>query len=348
MHGDRHGNGAVVAGEACIRDRTAATSTITPMDVDPWRQYRRGAKAWLALLLGQAGQANGPYPLEAGITGAFLAGIFTNAVLLLTWDATRPAGIAGIAIAGVGMFCNRGGLAALRGAKRGGRGVKIMTWNVEHRNDPTNIADGIEACGSELVVLFEPVVAQLDAAERSAPRHVRCEVPGDGDERHAGIAAYGGERVSKIEWRDVGGMSAVRCELSLQDGARVAVWGYRPQAPTSAVLQPLWVEQLNALEAVLDEEALPVILMGDLNSTVWHEPFHRLIARRRLRRASRLLGGTWRHERLGWRGRIDHIYVDQRIRVARSRREAAWGSDHRPLTCEIVAVEAGPEEGARR
>jgi len=349
MPGNRYEHrGSVVRAERCIRDRTAATSTITTMGTDPWRQYRRGANAWLALLLGRAGQANGPYPLEAGITGAFLAGIFTNAVLLLTWDATRPAGIAGIAIAGMGAFCNRGGLAALRGARRGGRGVKIMTWNVEHRNEPGNVADGIEACGGELVVLFEPVVAQLDAAKKVAPGNARCEVPGDGDERHAGIAAYGGTRVSAIEWRDVGGMSATRCELTLHDGARVAVWGYRPQAPTSETLQALWVTQLDALDAVLAAETLPVILMGDLNSTVWHAPFHQIIVRRGLRRASRLLGGTWRHERLGWRGRIDHIYVDKRIRVARSRREAAWGSDHRPLTCEIVAVEAGPEEGARR
>lgn len=306
--------------------------------MDPWRQYRRGVHAWWALLLGQAGRAKGPYPLEAGITGLFLVGISTNAMLLLPWEATRPAGIAGIAIAGVGAFCNRGGLMALRPAKRGGRGVKIMTWNVEHRNEPAQIAAGIEACDSELVVLFEPVAAQLDAAERSAPGNVRCEVPGDGDERHAGIAAYGGTRVSKIEWRDIGGMSAVRCELSLSGGAQVAVWGYRPQAPTSAALQALWVAQLDALDAVLATETLPIVLVGDLNSTVWHEPFHQLVTRRGLRRASRLLGGTWRHERLGWRGRIDHIYVDSRIRVARSRREAAWGSDHRPLTCEIVAV----------
>jgi endonuclease/exonuclease/phosphatase (EEP) superfamily protein YafD len=310
------------------------------MNANPWRQYRHGAKVWLALLLGQAGKANGPYPLEAGITGAFLAGIVTNAALLLAWDATRPAGIAGIVVAGAGVYYNRGGVVALRGAKRGGRGVRIMTWNVEYRNDPANVAAGVAAGGGELVVLFEPVVRQLDAVGKVAPAHVRCEAPGDGGERHSGIAAYGGERVTKIEWRDVGGMSAVRCDLTLNDGKKVAVWGYRPQSPTSKDLQKLWSGQLDALEALLAKETLPVVLVGDLNSTVWHEPFHRLVTRRGLRRASPLIGGTWKHELLGWRGRIDHIYVDQRIRVARSRRESAWGSDHRPLTCEIVSVAA--------
>lgn len=321
-----------------MRDRTEPTSTIITMNVDPWRQYTRGVKSWTALLLGQAGRVRGPYPLEAGVTGAFLACILANATLLLAWSATRPAGIAGIAIVGVGAWCNRGGLAALRGAKRGNRGVKIMTWNVRYNNEPANVANCIAACASELVVLFEPVVEQLDAAERVAPSKTRCEVPSDGDERHAGIAAYGGERVANIEWRDIGGMSAVRCELVLNDGALVAVWGYRPQPPIGAENQVRWADQLDALNAVLAAEKLPVVLIGDLNGTVWHEPLHRLVTQRKLRRASRLLGGTWQHERLGWRGRIDHIYVDPRIRVARSRREAAYGSDHRPLTCELVSV----------
>lgn len=307
---------------------------------EPWRQYRSIGRAGVAIVLGRAGRGNSAYSLEAGVVGLYLSTLFINSIFLAAFEVTRRAAGLGFLILLGAVWNNRQGLYALKPARRGsGEGVDVMSWNVEYRNKPENVAAGIKSVSADLVVLFEPVSAQLDSAREAREWKIIHEVPGDGDERHSGIAAYGNEIVKEIEWHDLGGMSALRCLVQQEGRQPIAVWAYRPEAPTDEVRRERWVRQLKALEKALVEEKLPICLVGDLNSCVWHQPFSSVITEANLRRVSPMWGGTWRHETLGWRGRIDHIYTSPTIGRKKSRREAAWGSDHRALSCTIIPPE---------
>lgn len=332
-YGEKKPNDTGAEGTSIEKGETEAS-----LSKDPWRQYRRGAGAWASILNATAGRADGRYPLEAGLTGHILTIIAVNGAILTAFDPTRRAGLVGISIAAFGAWRNRSGLAALRRAKRTTkkeRGLRLLSWNVEHHNSPENVAKGVASAGADITILFEPLSAQTEAAKAALGKAVSCEMPGDGDARHAGIACYAGEG-GETTRSDVGGMPAIRCLAKDPNGNKIAVWGYRPEAPTGEDRQRRWVEQLDALAVALQEETEPIVLMGDLNSCVWHQPFSEVVSKLGLRRASPMIGGTWRHELLGWRGRIDHIYVDERISVVRTKRGSAWGSDHRQLVCEVL------------
>jgi endonuclease/exonuclease/phosphatase (EEP) superfamily protein YafD len=82
---------------------------------------------------------------------------------------------------------------------------------------------------------------------------------------------------------------------------------------------------------------MPVLLMGDLNCTPFSPWFPRLLERGALRDSAIGYGltGTWTGQ--GVRLPIDHILVNERLRVLDYREEAEWhGSDHRPVRATLA------------
>lgn len=278
--------------------------------------------------------------MAAAIVGHGIIGFFTVGVGFVTLLPIWEVGIVCIGLAGVLAVVHRRGLAALRRARRPQQApvLRIASWNVQNTNTGAFVAEGVQATGADVVVLFETEQRHIEALQTLGSGAVRFARCGDGRDEHDGLAVYTSRENVRTESREIGGMCAVRCEIDL-DGWRVAVWGYRPTAPTSVARVRSWELQMQALEEVLAGEPLPYLLVGDLNSCVWHVPLQRVVRRGRLRRASQLFGGTWRHPRLGWRARIDHLYVSPGIGAEGARRLSPYGSDHRPLVVDI-----GPEK----
>lgn len=306
---------------------------------EPWERYVGGARAFLAVVSGRGGKGTGRDTLAAALTGHVLVALSLNTAVLAAFPATRRAAAGSLLLLAVSAWNNRRGMRSLRRASRDGSGeaYRITSWNALYTNGAERVAEGVLGCGSDLVVLFEPVSAQLDAVARGGETRwkVAFEVPGDGDDRHAGIAAYGNERVREISWRDLGGMGAVRCELGTGERTEMVVWGFRPEAPTEPERQARWRRQMKALREVVAGEVHPCMLVGDLNSSVWHEPLWQVCAAGKLRRGSRALGGTWRHPVIGWRARIDHVFASEGVAVRSMRRGDACGSDHRMLHATV-------------
>jgi endonuclease/exonuclease/phosphatase (EEP) superfamily protein YafD len=310
---------------------------------DPWMQYRKGLKSLVSVYTGKAGKGEDEYTLEAALTGWMLGLLGVNTAILASIEATRGAAVIAMLVFLGGVVIHRGGLYGLRRSRRLGKaheGVSVVTWNVMYDNEPEQVASGVSETmlklNVDLVFLYEPVSAQLDAIEHSGAlikHHVRCVVPGDGDERHAGIAGYGGEHIESIDWVDCGGMGALRAVANL-GGEKIVIWGYRPEAPTSEERKERWKHQLKRLEELLAKETLPICLMGDMNSSIWHVPYRNVLNKFNLKRASGLRG-TWQHPQLGWRGRIDHIAVDDRLRSRGGGAIGSYGSDHKALYVEI-------------
>jgi len=310
----------------------------TAGEKDSWLQYGKGLRSWFSILSGRAGTGEDEHTLEAALTGAVLVLMALNTGILLAVGVSWTAAVLAAALTAWAAVQNRNGISALRPGRRAGKGedlVKVMSWNVLHDNAPAAVATGVADGEADLVILFEPVSGHLDALEEgvAAQYSIRCEVPGDGDERHAGIAGYGNQKVTSIEWRECAGMGALRAVVRTE-GGEIAVWGFRPEAPTTTERKERWRSQLRALEALLREERLPVCLLGDMNSTVWHRPYTEVLEKLRLRRAS-VLRGTWRHPVLGWRARIDHVLIGPGLVRGESGRIGPFGSDHQALVVEI-------------
>lgn len=303
---------------------------------EPWERYVGGIRAFAAVITGRAGRGVGRDTLAAAITGHIISALMLNTAVLAMFASTRRAAVGSLVLLVIAAWTNRYGLLCLIRAPKQGTGAaySITTWNVMHTNEPEQVASAVAECGSDLVVLFEPVTAHLDAVELSG-HMVRLEVPGDGDERHAGVAAYGNELVREITWHDLDGMGALRCVLAREHRDDLVVWGFRPEAPTDADRQVRWHRQMLALRKAVAAEEHPYIVVGDLNSCIWHEPLWRVCRDGGLRRGSSLRGGTWCHPVVGWRGRIDHILAGTGVAVRSMRRGRAHGSDHRMLSAVV-------------
>ncbi len=87
------------------------------------------------------------------------------------------------------------------------------------------------------------------------------------------------------------------------------------------------------LGAFVTSAALPRVLMGDLNATPWSRPYRDLVQEQGFLGSG--IAATW-PARLGPFGiPIDHILVDQRLKVIRRQVGPRVGSDHRPLLIEV-------------
>lgn len=305
---------------------------------DPWLEYRRGLRSLWSVYTGRAGRGEDAYTLEAACTWMLLVGLTANTSLLLAIGGTLAWAVAAL-VTGVGLWLNRGGLLHCRRAGRlesGQPTMRVLSWNVLYSNSASNVVDGLRGMEADLVVLYEPVSLHLDGLRESGvldSYDKRVEVPGDNDDRHSGIAGYGNEKVRELDWVDCGGMSAIRAVVEV-GGENVVVWGFRPEAPTTPERKQRWRLQLGRLAELIGQEVLPVCLTGDMNSSVWHRPYQDVLRSRNLRRASRLRG-TWRHEHLGWRARIDHVMVEDRLRAGNFSTGNPSGSDHRPVAADI-------------
>lgn len=90
--------------------------------------------------------------------------------------------------------------------------------------------------------------------------------------------------------------------------------------------------------AEMAQIARPVILVGDLNTTVWSSEMARLRAEGGLRDARAGYGpfATWRSKRLPLlRLPIDHVLLGGQVRVLRLQRGPDLGSDHWPLIARL-------------
>jgi exonuclease III len=302
---------------------------------ETWRKYAGGVRGVLAVLSGIAGAGRGEHTLAAGVVGHLLTIFSINTLLwgVLSILNTRNLRVFILSL-GFLIFCAYNNKAGFYLLKKAGKGVKngsvrVLSWNVQNCNSPENVRNGVEILSADLVILFEPETKHLDAIEKEN-WSVSCEVPGDGDERHSGIAGYGRQNVLSIDWVDIGKMSALRCEVLCKEG-RVAVWGFRPEAPTTPERQDRWHIQMQELEKKLSEEKLPYVIVGDLNSCIWHKPLNRIVRKHKMRRGVNIFKGTWKHPHLGWRARIDHAYLSPKVKLVETKTEKPFGSDHRPL-----------------
>jgi len=123
----------------------------------------------------------------------------------------------------------------------------------------------------------------------------------------------------------------------LLDGQRVTIIGTHPWSPISPAYTRLRNQHLEGLAAFAAEQPVPLIVLGDLNTTSWSPVFQDLLRIGKLRdsRAGFGVQPTWPVGVPLLRIPIDHCLVSTGVTVHRRWIGPSVGSDHAPLVVDF-------------
>ncbi|MEM1423509.1 MAG: endonuclease/exonuclease/phosphatase family protein [Planctomycetota bacterium] len=217
--------------------------------------------------------------------------------------------------------------------------ANVLTGN--ERFDET--LDGIHALAPDLAVLIEVNKAMIERV-RTDPR---WRIEFEEVQRFSGwvvaiAPAEGGVRLdaarSVVLTPDTRNIPAIDMHLT-HEGRSLRVLGVHARSPVSAGNAAQRNAQLGAIARWAVEATEPVVIAGDLNTTVWSHPYRGLERESGLRNAmrGRALRGTWPSVvpsplRVG----IDHVlYDDELVSLSRTLGDAG-GSDHAPVLVELA------------
>jgi endonuclease/exonuclease/phosphatase (EEP) superfamily protein YafD len=129
-------------------------------------------------------------------------------------------------------------------------------------------------------------------------------------------------------------------------GDVVTVIAVHPPHPTSARFARIRALQMKAIAEIAARTEGPLVVAGDFNSTPWSRPFHDLTTQGRLvdAAARRPWQTTWPTWLPGLGLPIDHVLVNRHLVARRLERGPDIGSDHYPLTADLMM--ARPRAGA--
>jgi endonuclease/exonuclease/phosphatase (EEP) superfamily protein YafD len=135
------------------------------------------------------------------------------------------------------------------------------------------------------------------------------------------------------------GFAMPRARLSAPRAAPMEVVAVHPVPPTSGDAVASWSDGLQSLPPA--DPAGPVrLLLGDFNATLDHEELRRLLDTGYVDAADAVGKGltpTWPQERsIPPSVTIDHVLVDERVRVEDAHIHDLPGSDHRAVSAELV------------
>ena len=121
------------------------------------------------------------------------------------------------------------------------------------------------------------------------------------------------------------------------DGKLLRVFGSHPMPPLSAKLYEARNEHLQKLGETAHAYKDPMVVLGDLNISPWSDHFRQLIELGNLRDGRRGQGifNTWSTTLLPIEIPIDHILVNDHIRVVDMGTSELLGSDHKALWADI-------------
>ena len=143
---------------------------------------------------------------------------------------------------------------------------------------------------------------------------------------------------------------------TLPSGDRVKLYAIHPRPPQVGQSTAERDAQLMATALAASEDALPHVVMGDLNAVPWEDTVHRF---RRLGgfrdpRVGRGLFMTWHAEHQLLRWPLDHVLPGPGWSLAAMRVLPAFGSDHLPLLVDLcrqpgllARLAADPDDVAR-
>lgn len=143
-------------------------------------------------------------------------------------------------------------------------------------------------------------------------------------------------RRGEIVYLGQAGVPSVEAEFEF-NGGLLLLLGTHPLPPIGGERAHLRDEQLAAVARRIRSTAMPVILVGDLNSTPWAPSYQRFVRESGLHDTFGVRGyqPTWPTGRFPLWLPLDHCLVSGDLKVTRRDIGPAVGSDHHPLRVEL-------------
>jgi endonuclease/exonuclease/phosphatase (EEP) superfamily protein YafD len=272
------------------------------------------------------------YLVAAAVCVAVLAG-------LRRWRwCLAAAACAVVAATAVAPF-QSGGNTAHAAAGDGDRTLRLLLANVLARNrQHEQLLDLVAEAEADVLVLQEVDerwMTALEALRRDYPHTI--ERP-----RHDafGIAVLSRIPLEHAECRDLGPAGRPTAVVRLNvDGAPISIVATHPMHPLSPGTFAARNDQLEAVAAFVGDLDGPVVLIGDLNVTMWSPWYRRVRTRGGLTNARRGFGvlASWPTSLPAiLRLPIDHCLVSDELAVIDCRLGPEFGSDHLPLIVDVA------------
>lgn len=130
---------------------------------------------------------------------------------------------------------------------------------------------------------------------------------------------------------------SVLAEIATPHGP-LAVLGTHPSSPMSSRRSATRNRHLRNAASVAELSDVPLVLVGDLNTTPWSHAFQDLLDVSGLRDTSRGAGlqRSWRHEAWKLALPLDHALISSDVTLIGRALGPSIGSDHRPLVVDIA------------
>lgn len=230
-----------------------------------------------------------------------------------------------------------------REAVAGDFSLRAVSLNVLTSNADTRaVVDYLLASDADLIFLMEVDdrwIAALSALEAKYPHHL---VQSRRD--NFGVALYSRLPLKQADLMLLGDAALPSVQATLQHQGRELVFiGTHPMPPVGRLGSAWRDEQLRLLAAHVAGLQMPVLLMGDLNSTPWSNGVRLLTAGNLVFRSlSPPWTPTWRAGSI-FAIPIDHALVTSPLMIAGRTVGPDVGSDHRPLSVEVLFVRTPPD-----
>lgn len=143
----------------------------------------------------------------------------------------------------------------------------------------------------------------------------------------------------RAELLELAELPAVRADVEVGT-TRLRVFNVHTLPPRTSSYLMTWNEMMAQVVAWVGAERGPMLLGGDLNVTVHHAWFRRLLAtglRGAHEEVGRTLATTWPNGRMPFPPiRLDHFLVSRQVRVLGVTEGEGRGSDHRPVVADLI------------
>lgn len=218
----------------------------------------------------------------------------------------------------------------------GGAQLRVLILNVHTESSSFDQVRGLIADEApDLIGLVEVDRRWLAAlAPALAGYPARIEQPRDDN---FGVALYARGRLAGAAELVGSELPTVAADVAI-GAARLHVLLTHPPPPISAAALAAQLDQLDALADRARRSALPVLVMGDLNTTPWSRPFVRLLGRSGLcdSRAGFGVQASFPAGSAVLRIPIDHLLASCRVGVRARRIGRDVGSDHLPVIIDLA------------
>jgi endonuclease/exonuclease/phosphatase (EEP) superfamily protein YafD len=262
-----------------------------------------------------------------------MAAAATAAFLLFKRWKVLPVAVAGLLITGWHIVpCYIG----VGSAQSDGTRVRLMTVNVLTVNtNHEGFAAVLAKEQPDVVALQELNQVWVDALREMADVYPHQVFDPRSD--NFGIGLMSRYPWESVEFVDLFGVNAIRAEV-LVDGKRLTVLNVHTLPPASPSYAAIRNQQLDRIAGLVQNVESPLVVLGDLNATMWSPYFRDLLERTHLLDARRGYGivSTWPDDLTPLTIPIDHCLYTPPLAVQDFRSGPRFRSDHLPLTIDFI------------